>query len=194
MCSINRYLFQWTLWGQTHNRQAVQQRGRSWFKWMEFAERNCGLQSSVDYLCWRSIDSVLSGESRAMFNFQQTNLSVVNLDWPTQALLPPTDYWLVHTCDRRATCPLLKRNSHFEQPGPYFFICFYLNEWWHFQFLQLLLTRLRVHQSFNFSGGPHLYVWGPPEKLKLWWILTLDRINCKNWKCHHSLRYNQMKK
>ena len=43
-----------------------------------------------------------------------------------------------------------------------FFIYFYLNEWWHFQFLSLLLSRVSFHLSFNFSGGPHLDAWGPP--------------------------------
>ena len=56
---------------------------------------------------------------------------------------------------------LLKGTVKFGQPVPYLFICFYRNEWWHFQFLQLLRLRVRVHQSFNFFGGPHPDAWGP---------------------------------
>ena len=32
---------------------------------------------------------------------------------------------------------ILKGNSHFGQPGPYFFICFYLNECRHCQFFAI---------------------------------------------------------
>ena len=61
----------------------------------------------------------------------------------------------------------LKGNWHFFQPGPYFSIHFYLTEWWYFQFLNLLLSRVRDCQSFwilapsgRYFGVFNAILWG----------------------------------